>query len=68
MKLMSTQQNKALVHHLFEEGMNQNRGNVVDELIAPTYVNYNFPAPAPSAEGFKQISRTEAGPLCQGVV
>jgi hypothetical protein len=50
---MSTETNKAIVSRLFEEGMNQNKGSVIDELIAPNYVNYNFPAPAPGREGFK---------------
>jgi predicted ester cyclase len=52
---MSTQENKTLVRRIFEEGINQNKPDVFDELIASTYVNYNFPAPAPGVEGFKMV-------------
>ena len=52
---MSTEQNKALIHRLFEEGINKGNLGVVDEVIAPNYVNHDLPAPAPGAEGFKQI-------------
>ena len=53
---MSTEKNKALVHRVFEEGFNQNKASVIDELIAPNYVNYDFPAPAPGREGFKIVT------------
>ena len=43
---MSTEQNKALVRRIFEEGLNQNKPDVFDELIAPSYVNHDVPAPA----------------------
>jgi steroid delta-isomerase-like uncharacterized protein len=52
---MSADQNKALIHRLFEEGINKGNLGVVDEVIAPNYVNHDLPAPAPGAEGFKQI-------------
>src|SRR5438132_12118030 len=52
---MSTEENKAVVRRLIEEGMNKKDVRVFDELLAPNYVNYNFPAPAPGAEGFKQV-------------
>jgi predicted SnoaL-like aldol condensation-catalyzing enzyme len=52
---MSSEQNKALVRRIFEEGINQNKPGVFDELIAPSYVNYDFPAPAPGPEGLKMI-------------
>jgi predicted ester cyclase len=40
---------------MFGEGVNQK--NLVEdaEVLAPNYVNYNFPAPAPGPEGFKQV-------------
>ena len=50
---MSTEQNKALLHRIFEEGMNQNNTAVFDELVAPNYVNYGFPGLPPGPEGFK---------------
>lgn len=46
---------KALHRRGFEEGINQNRLEVFDELIGDTYINHNFPAPAPGREGFKQV-------------
>lgn len=52
---MSTEQNKALVRRLFEEGVNQNKMSAADEIIAPNYVNHDFPAPAPGLEGFKMV-------------
>jgi predicted ester cyclase len=53
---MSTETNKALIRRIFEEGMNGNRPEVYDETIAPDYVNYDFPAPAPGREGFKIVT------------
>jgi steroid delta-isomerase-like uncharacterized protein len=53
---MSTDTNKTIVRRIFEEGFNQNKPQVWDELIAPNYVNHDFPAPAPGAEGFKMIA------------
>ena len=52
---MSAEQNKALVRRIFEEGINQNKQGVFDELIGPSYVNHDLPAPAPGPEGFKMI-------------
>jgi predicted ester cyclase len=52
---MSTEENKAIVRRLIEEGMNQGKVSVFDELIAPNYVNYDFPTPTPGREGFKQV-------------
>jgi len=49
---MSTETNKALVRRLIEEGMNQYHVSVIDELMAPNYVNYDLSAPG--LEGFKQ--------------
>ena len=54
---MSTlqEQNKNLIHRFFEVGINQNKLDVFDEIIAPNYVNYNLPAPAPGPEGLRQV-------------
>lgn len=49
------EQNKSLVHRFFEVGINQNQLDVLDEIIAPNYVNYNLQAPAPGSEGFRQV-------------
>lgn len=53
---MSTETNKAIIRRIFEEGMNQDRPEVFDELIHPAYVNYDFPSSAPGAEGFKIVT------------
>ena len=54
---MSTlqEQNKALVRRIFEEGINQNKQGVFDELIALSYVNRDIPAPTPGPVGFKMV-------------
>jgi predicted ester cyclase len=45
----------ALVHRVFEEGVNQKNLAVFDEVLGPNYVNYSFPAPVPGPEGFKEV-------------
>jgi steroid delta-isomerase-like uncharacterized protein len=52
---MSTEQNKALIQRVFEEGINQGALEIFDEIIAPAYVNYNMPAPTPGPAGLKQV-------------
>jgi predicted ester cyclase len=52
---MSTEENKTRLRRVFEEGINQKQLDVFDELLAPNYVNYNMPAPAPGPAGFKQV-------------
>jgi len=54
---MSTlqEQNKSLVRRVFEEGINQNKQGVFDELIALSYVNHDIPAPTPGLQGFKMV-------------
>ena len=52
---MSTETNKAIVSRLYEEVMNQNKSSIVDELVAPNYVNRNFPLLAPGGDGFRQV-------------
>jgi len=52
---MSTEENTTRVRRGFEEGINQKKLDVFDELLAPNYVNHNMPAPAPGPEGFKQV-------------
>ncbi len=47
--------NATNLRRIFEEGMNQNKPEVFDELIAPTYVNHNLPTPAPGPQGFKTM-------------
>ena len=50
-----SEQNKVLLRRVFEEGLNQKKSSVIDELIAPGYKNYNMPTPEPGPKGFKQM-------------
>jgi predicted ester cyclase len=52
---MSTEQNKAMIRRGFEEGINQNKLHLFEEVMAPTYVNHSMPAPVPGPEGFKMV-------------
>jgi predicted ester cyclase len=51
---MNTEQNKQLIRRILVEGMGRNRPDVIDETVAPDYVNYDFPQPEPGREGFKR--------------
>ena len=53
---MSTEQNKTIVRRVFDEIVNKGNLGVADELLAADYVNHDFPAPAPGAEGFKLVT------------
>ena len=58
---MSGAEYKAMVQRV-HEGINHNDEAVFDELLAADYVNHDLPAPAPGAEGFKQVvARFRAG-------
>lgn len=48
-------QTKAMLRRLFEEGMNHGDGSVVDELVADKYLNHDLPLPTRGAEAFKQV-------------
>lgn len=52
---MSVEQNKTMVRRVFEEGINQNKPHVFDEVIGTTYVNHSMPAPLPGPEGLKMV-------------
>jgi len=52
---MSTEQNKAIVRRVFEDGINKADLGALREVISPTYVNHSMPAPAPGPEGFAQV-------------
>jgi len=49
---MSTEQNKAVVRRFIEEVLNNQNFALVDELLAPDYVNHLAPG---GREGFKQF-------------
>ena len=52
---MSVEQNKANIRRGFEEGINQNKLQLFEEVLAPTYVNHSMPAPVPGPEGFRMV-------------
>jgi predicted ester cyclase len=52
---MSTEENKALVHRLFD-GFNTGNTQIADDLLHPNYQNHDFPAPAPGIEGWKMVN------------
>jgi len=53
---MSSEENKALIRRLFEEGLNQNNPGVFDELLAPDFVIYGAPGEMQRGiEGFRQL-------------
>lgn len=56
---MSTEVNKALTRRIFEEGVNQNKPSVFDELIAPSFVSYDAPPGyGRDLEGFRRLIAT----------
>jgi predicted ester cyclase len=53
---MSTEENKALTRRIFEEGINQNKPTVLDELLAPNFVIYDPPLGMQGdREGFRKL-------------
>ena len=52
---MSTEQNKDVVRRFLEEVWNAGNLDVVDELIAPDYVNHTDPGQPPGPEGVKPL-------------
>ena len=55
---MSTEQNKMLARHLFEEVWNSKNLDVLDEMVAPNFVFHNSVQTLYGPEGFKQFART----------
>ena len=55
---MSTEENKALVRRYMVELFQRRNFAIVDELVAPDYINHNAgPNNPPGAEGERQIAR-----------
>jgi steroid delta-isomerase-like uncharacterized protein len=52
---MSVESNKSAVGRVFEQGMNQGKLEVLEELIAPEYVNHSMPAPSPGPVGLRAV-------------
>lgn len=53
---MSAEENKAVVHRMLEEAINQRNLDVLDEIFAPEFVDHTaVPGQAPGVEGLKQF-------------
>jgi steroid delta-isomerase-like uncharacterized protein len=52
---MSNDSNKAAIRRGFEEGINQRRLEVFEQVMGPDYVNHTMPAPVPGPAGFRQV-------------
>jgi len=52
---MSNDQNKKIIQRLFNEGMNEKKFQVIDELISEKYVNHGIPGSPAGVKGFKAI-------------
>ena len=55
---MSTAVNKAIMHRVFEEGLNQGRLEVIDELFSMRFVDHSTPEQVAGAEGVKEYFAT----------
>lgn len=52
---MSPEENKAIVRRMFEEAFNQGNLAILDECVAPDYLDHSpVPIPVPGIEGWKQ--------------
>jgi steroid delta-isomerase-like uncharacterized protein len=50
---MQTEENKHLVHRMFDEAFNKGDTLFINEMIAPDYIDHSpIPAPGPGPEGF----------------
>jgi steroid delta-isomerase-like uncharacterized protein len=52
---MTSDQNKNLIQQLFGEAMNGRNLALVDNLIAPGFINHGIPDAKPGPEGFKAV-------------
>ena len=52
---MSTEENKALLRRLVDEGLHKKNLGIMDELISPNFVNHSAPAGIPpTRDGYRQ--------------
>lgn len=52
--MTSVQENKVLIHRVFEEGFNSGNLAVVDEIFAPNFVDLSTPDQVPGVAGVKE--------------
>ncbi len=56
---MTAQQNKLIVRRFFEEVFNQRKLDLIEEFIAPGYINHNSLSPIAGPEGVRRINAAE---------
>jgi steroid delta-isomerase-like uncharacterized protein len=50
---MSTEENKVVVHRMFDDALNKGNTSLINEVFAPGYVDHSpLPAPVPGPEDF----------------
>jgi predicted ester cyclase len=54
---VATDLNRAVIRRIFDEGFNKRNLSVLDEVIAPEYVNHDMLMSRPGPEGFKEVVR-----------
>ena len=52
---MTSEQNKKIIQRLFNEGMNERKFEVFDEIITETFLNHGMPDAKPGSQGFRDI-------------
>jgi predicted ester cyclase len=52
---MSTEQNKQIIHRLFNEGINERKFQIFDGLISDKFINHGVPNAPTGPKGFKDI-------------
>lgn len=52
---MTTEQNKALIKKLFNEGLNERKLNLADEIISSKFVIHGIPNAKNGPDGFREI-------------
>ena len=52
---MGAAENERLVRDMFERAINKRDMSVLDEFIAPKYVNYDMPTPEPGPAGMRAV-------------
>jgi steroid delta-isomerase-like uncharacterized protein len=52
--MMSTAANKAIIHRVFEQGFNQGKLEIVDELFSTRFVDHSTPEQVAGAQGVKE--------------
>jgi steroid delta-isomerase-like uncharacterized protein len=52
--MISTATNKAIIHRVFEQGLNQGKLEVIDELFSTRFVDHSTPEQVAGTEGVKE--------------